>query len=262
MSADGYLDRDGLRLRYRLDLAGPAAPWIVFGNSLMTDLTVWDDQAPVVRGRWNVLRYDQRGHGCSDVPAESLDIGTLAGDLLALLGHLAIDRATYVGLSMGVPTGLAACSEAPERFERLVLVDGQARSAPTGRAFWDERIAFARAEGMAALAEQTIARWLQPERRRAPAGDRLRRMIAATPLDGFTAAAAALRHYDRSAILSEIAVPVRLIAGAEDGAMPATMEAMAQNISGASFHVVPDAGHVPNLERPDAFNPILAAALA
>ncbi|NGN41132.1 alpha/beta fold hydrolase [Mesorhizobium sp. CGMCC 1.15528] len=258
---EGTFVRDGVALNYRIDKADPAAPWLVFGNSLMTDLSIWDEQVAALASAWNILRYDQRGHGQSGVPVAALDIPTLAEDLLALIDFVGIERCTYVGLSMGVPTGLAAFGTRPELFERLVLVDGQARSAATGLAFWEERIAFAREHGMAALAEQTMKRWLRPKRYDSQQAERLQDMIAATQLEGFVACASALREYDQSAVLPQLDIPVRLIAGAEDGAMPATMKAIAGQIADAAFEALPDAGHVPNFEKPAEFNAALAAAL-
>lgn len=236
---------------------GDQAPWIIFSNSLMTDLSLWDEQVAVLRGRFNILRYDQRGHGASVVPDSPQVIPSLADDVIDLLDRCKIATCTYVGLSMGVPTGLAAYRKAPGRFERLILVDGQASRTPVGKAAWDERIAFGRAHGMAAMADQTVRRWLRPERVALPLGERLHAMIAATPLEGFVACASALQNYDEAAVLKEIKVPTLLVAGSEDGAIPATMRAMAAAIPGAKFQEIADAGHLPNYERSLAFNEIL-----
>lgn len=249
-------------LTVRIDRAGEDRPWLVFGNSLMTDLTLWDEVARPLAGRFNILRYDQRGHGRSVITQGSLALADFAADLLAVLEAVGVARCLYVGLSMGVPTGLAALRLDPGRFGGLILVDGQARSAASGAAFWDERIALARRNGMPALANATVRRWLRPERLGTPRAARLEAMIAATPLDGFVAAAAALRRYDESAGLDRIAVPTLLVAGADDGAMPETMRALAAEIPAARFAAIPDCGHVPVFERPDAFLVTTADALA
>ncbi|MDH7796968.1 MULTISPECIES: alpha/beta fold hydrolase [unclassified Beijerinckia] len=240
---------------------GDQAPWIIFSNSLMTDLSLWDEQVAVLRGRFNILRYDQRGHGASPVPGEAQTIPVLADDVIALLDRCKVATCTYVGLSMGVPTGLAAYRKAPARFERLILVDGQANSTAASKAAWDERITFARANGMMAMADQTVRRWLRPERVEQPLSERLHAMIAATPLEGFAACASALQNYDEVAVLAQIKVPTLLIVGREDGAMPATMHAMAAAIPGAKIQEIADAGHLPNYERPAAFNEILTSFL-
>ena len=57
----------GVTLEARIDgLIG--APWVVFSNSIMTDMRVWDAQVGALTDRFCVLRYDQRGHGASVVP--------------------------------------------------------------------------------------------------------------------------------------------------------------------------------------------------
>jgi 3-oxoadipate enol-lactonase len=248
-------------LHLEIERAGDGAPWIVFGNSLLTDLSLWDEVVRPLGRRFNLLRYDQRGHGRSAVPSHPLAMAELGADLTEVLDAAGVGRCLYVGLSMGVPTGLAALARAPGRFGGLILVDGQAKSAATGAAFWQERIALARAEGMAGLAEATVRRWLRPERLGTPMAERLRAIVAATPLEGFVAAASALKSYDESAVLGRIAVPTLLVAGAEDGAMPDTMRTMAAAIPKGRFVAIAEAGHVPVFERPDAFLAAIAEAL-
>ena len=67
------VEANGLSFRCRLDGDDRDAPWVVFSNSLMTDLSVWDDQADALSGPFRVLRYDQRGHGGTGVPGGPCD---------------------------------------------------------------------------------------------------------------------------------------------------------------------------------------------
>lgn len=98
---------NGAALNLRVE--GPeGAPWVVFSNSVLTDLSVWDAQAEALRGCYRVLRYDQRGHGASSLPEGPMDFHGYGADLIALLDACGVDRCTFVGLSMGAPTGLAA----------------------------------------------------------------------------------------------------------------------------------------------------------
>lgn len=252
--------RDSITLNVETCRAHEHAPWVVLSNSILTDLSIWDGQMSVLQGV-NVVRYDQRGHGKSSVTPSPLDFDILAQDLIDVLDGIGIDRVTYIGLSMGVPTGLAAYAMAPQRFERLVFVDGQAASAASGAAFWDDRISLARSEGMGAVADANVDRWLKtfgPQDNRAMT---LRRMMAETPLMGFCAAAHALRCYDYSEVLNRITVPLRMIAGAEDGAIPQAMARIAGQVSGSSLVTLPGLGHVPNFEAPEQFNVALLAAL-
>jgi 3-oxoadipate enol-lactonase len=246
---------DGAVLTACVESIDPAAPWVLFSNSLATNMSIWDSQTAALSGRYNILRFDQRGHGTSGLKEAPLGFFRLASDIIALLDHFEITSTAYVGLSMGVPTGLAAYSMAPQRFSGLLLSDGQAKTAPGGETQWRERINLAKAQGMATVAEATARRWLAEPTGAPLAG--LTRMIAATPLKGYVACAEALASFDLDAVLAKLDVPVLLVAGERDDRMPDTMRAMAERISGARFETVTEAGHVPCYERPEAFNALL-----
>ncbi|WP_245866672.1 alpha/beta fold hydrolase [Oceaniglobus roseus] len=246
--------RDGYTLHAEaIPPASDDARWLVFGNSLVTDLSIWAAQAAALAGRYGILRYDQAGHGQSGVPQAAVDFDDLGGDLLAVMDAAGLRRATYVGLSMGVPTGLAAHAQSADRFSALVLSDGQAKTAPGGAASWAERIDGARAAGMGAFAEETAGRWLTEGATAAQRAE-LTAMIAATPFEGFESCATALKGYDYAEELQRIACPVLLLAGAQDGAMPEGMVTkLKPAIAGAEMQVIDGAGHVPCFEQPAAF---------
>jgi 3-oxoadipate enol-lactonase len=243
-----------VELHYAIDFLDDSAGWIVFSNSLMTDLSIWDDQVAALGARHNILRYDQAGHGGSTLPPAPLDFDILGGHLLALLDRLGIVRCVAVGLSMGVPTVLSAWRIRPSVFAGMVVVDGQARTAATGRQTWEERIAFARAEGMSRMAEDVCSRWLQQQARGDGRGERLRAMVAATPIAGFEACARVLQDYDLSDVVPRLDVPLLAVAGACDGVMPETMRNTFGVLPLARHVEIEAAGHVPNLERPEQFN--------
>jgi 3-oxoadipate enol-lactonase len=255
--------RNGYTLAAELIAApAPDAACVVFGNSLLTDMTIWEEQVASLSEHVGLLRYDQAGHGGSDLPPRQSDFDDLGADLLAAIDAAGIERVIYVGVSMGVPTGLAAHRLNKSRFAGLVLCDGQCRTAPGGAAAWAERIADAEANGIAAFASATAERWLTA----GASGDRrarLESMMAATGFDGFRHGATALMNYDYSDELARIECPTLLIAGAEDGAMPASMASMLRPaIAGAEMVVIPDAGHVPCFEQPQAFTAALEGFLA
>ncbi|MBD0415615.1 alpha/beta fold hydrolase [Oryzicola mucosus] len=250
------LDFAGCSVYSRRDVANVDAPWLVFSNSLMTDHTIWDRQVAHFGGRYNILRYDQRGHGRSDAPT-SVSFDELSDDVLALLEDFEIERCVYVGLSMGVPTGLALAGKAPDRLAGMVLVDGQAATQPSGRQTWQGRIDFARANGMAAVAEDTVQRWFAKEFVSSGGADALRDTASAMRLEGYCACATALQGYDFSAEARAVAAPVLLLAGANDGAMPVSMRALAETIDDSRFLEIANAGHIPNLEQPEQFNAAL-----
>lgn len=249
---------------FHVRIDGPeGAPWLVFSNSLATDLSLWDHQVAAFGGRFRILRYDQRGHGGTPVPDTPATIEQLADDAAALMAAAGARGATFIGLSMGAATGLCLAAQPGSPVARLVAVDGQAATAPGGAATWEERIAFATENGMAAFADATLPRWFSKAAQAEGnlAIPRVRAMIEATPLQGMIACARALQAYDVRDGLAEMRQPTLLIAGAEDGAMPQTMRAIQGSITGAAFHEIPEAGHLPCIERPEAFNALLAAFL-
>ena len=233
------------------------APWVVFSNSLVTDLTIWDAQAAALAGSFRLLRYDQRGHGQTPPGASPPKIADLGRDLEGLLDHFGIAEACFVGLSMGVPTVLSVLRNRPGAVARLVLSDGQAATLPAGAKGWAERIDFARANGMQRVAEVTAERWLSPASLGGPVDRGIRAMIAGTPLPGYVHGATALQDYDYAAEVGRIACPLLVVAGALDGAMPENMRKTFGEVPGARVEVIPEAGHVPCYEQPAAFNAAL-----
>lgn len=254
---------NGLLFNLRLD--GPeGAPWMVFSNSLVTNLSVWDEQVTAFADRYRILRYDQRGHGGTEVPPGPATLEGLAEDAAALMAHLGIRGAVFAGVSMGAATALLLAAHRPDLVSAVIASDGQAGTAPGGAEAWQERIDLARARGMAAFADATVKRWFSPAAAEAgnPAIPRVREMIATTPEAGFVACARALQSYDFRAELPGLRQPVLLVAGEMDGAMPGTMRGMARAIPDARFVEIPGAGHIPCLEAPGAFNAAVEGFLA
>jgi 3-oxoadipate enol-lactonase len=263
--ADGFqfVACNGLTIRCRVD--GPSkAPWLLLSNSLLTDLSVWDAQVAAFAGRFRVLRYDQRGHGGTGLSADVVTLDVLVQDAVALLDKFGIHSAAIGGVSMGAATAFGVAVRHPSRVTRVLASDGQAKTAPGGATAWQERIARAEASGMPAVVEATIPRWFRPGfvAEAGPDFQRARAMMHATSLDGYVACATALQAYDFADGLPAIRVPVLLIAGAQDGAMPATMRALQGQIPDARFVEIAEAGHLPNLEQPDAFNAAMQPFLA
>lgn len=254
-----WVEHDGLRFRCRLDGSGGNLPWIAFSNSMVTDLTVWDHQVEALADRFNILRYDQRGHGGTSVPSGPCTFDQLGGDAAFLLDHFGIESCTFVGLSMGVPTALHVYEHHPDRIRRLVLSDGQSKTAATGAQTWQARIEAARAGGMDENARITIERWFGADFIASGKAERVRAMAAAVPLEGYVACARALQDYDFAHVLANIAVPTLLVAGANDGNMPDSMRDLAASIRGAQFVEIPGAGHIPNWEQAELFNRHLSA---
>ncbi|MFC0278452.1 alpha/beta fold hydrolase [Falsigemmobacter intermedius] len=255
---DGFVTTPAARLRVRVQRAAEAdRPWVIFSNSLATSHRIWDAQAEMLSGRFNLLRYDQRGHGESPATG-AVTIADLGADLAALAEHFDVRNAVGVGLSMGVPTMLAFAGRAPERLRALVLTDGQAATQPGGAAMWEKRVARARERGMDWVAEDIITRWFQPENRTLPGVKALEASIRTLSLEGYAACATALQGYDFASVAAGFDKPVLLVAGALDGAMPDVMARMEGIFPKARLQIIPGAGHIPNLEQTQAYNAALS----
>jgi 3-oxoadipate enol-lactonase len=232
-------------------LEGPEdAPVLVLSNSLGTTLEMWDDQAPALRERFRLLRYDGRGHGGFPAPPGPYAIGNLGRDVLSLLDRLEVVRASFCGLSIGGMVGMWLASEVPERFERLVLCCTAARLDPEA---WQARAEKVRAEGVGAVVDVVVERWFTPQFRasRPETFEWAGRMLRETDAEGYAGCCEAIRDMDLRDRLASITAPTLVISGADDPAIPPEHgEIIRDAIPGASFEVVPNAAHLANVEQP------------
>ena len=230
------------------------APWVVFSNSLATNLTMWDDQAAALADRFQILRYDQRGHGLTDAPEGKYSFDLLVADVIGLFDALEIERAHFVGLSMGGMTAVALAEKHSDRLDRVVPCDCGPASTPQSAQQWEERIAIAREQGMEALVEPTIGRWFPAEFLAAnkATADKVRAMIRTTPAAGFIGCAWALSDFDLRPGLSKIDRPTQFVCGGKDASLGGT-KALHAGVAGSSFVEIEGAGHISNVERPEIF---------
>lgn len=243
---------DGATLHVRCD-GDRRRPAVLLSNSLGTDLSMWDAQAAVLSLRFHVVRYDTRGHGGSSAPPGPATIAQLGADVLAVLDHLDIGRAHFVGLSMGGVTGQWLGAHAPERLDKLVLANTASRiGTPDG---WRERAAAVRAQGMGEIAAGAPARWFTADfaaRQPVLVGSMQKTLRAQSP-DGYAACCEALMDADLTTQLSRIVAPTLVIAGACDPVTTvAHARSLAAGIAGARL-VGLQASHLSNLEAPDRF---------
>jgi Predicted hydrolases or acyltransferases (alpha/beta hydrolase superfamily) len=246
---------NGQNLNIQID--GPAgAPWMVFSNSLASSFWQWAFLVNAFAGRFRFLRYDQRGHGGSAAPSGPFHMDDLASDFLGLLDAFEVDKAVFVGVSMGATTVLraAARTSAPSgRCLGVVACDGVWRSAAGAASVWDERFAIVRGMGVRGLAHSTIGRWFRPEfiASRPETVTRITEMIAGTSPKGYIRCGTALQDFDFSADYPAFTVPVLYVAGAQDGDTPAIMKEMADATPNARYRVIDHCGHQPGLEQPE-----------
>jgi 3-oxoadipate enol-lactonase len=252
-------------ITFNCEVNGPDnAPWLIFSNSLATNLHMWDRQAADFGGIFRVLRYDQRGHGLTEDPPGRYTFEMLIADVIGLMDALGIARAHWCGVSMGCATGMGLVQKHPDRFDRMVLCDNPGRSSPETRRQWEERIAIAQTGGMPALLESTMQRWFPPETLKAnpPHMDVIRNMILTTPVNGFIGCAAALGDHDFRPLMPQVKNPVLWMCGEKDGHNAAAMKVMQDELPGSPYVVLPGAGHISNMDQPELFTRSMREFLA
>jgi pimeloyl-ACP methyl ester carboxylesterase len=216
-----------------------------------------------------VLAPDLRGHGESGRSADpsSYSFEQLTGDLLGLLDALGIERCDLLGHSMGGMLALRAAMRAPERVASLVLMD----TAPGPLGFVDlSLLALAarigREAGMAALAQVLRARAKDDAARSAPDQRveeewgserfwawRSARVVAMDPAAYELLGRALVEQEDLSHRLAEIRCPTEVLVGELDHEFRAPSEVLARGIPDARLTVLPEAGHQPQHEAPEAW---------
>jgi 3-oxoadipate enol-lactonase len=250
---------NGIDINYEIH-GKEGAPWLVLSHSLACNMRMWDPQIDAFKGRYRILAHDMRGHGASGAPAGPYTLELLADDVLALMKHAGIQRASFAGLSIGGMIGQILALKQPGLFDRMVFADTAHAQNADAIAQWQERIRIAESKGMAALVASTMERWFTaPFRASAPA-QKIAALIAATPVAGYVGCGQAIMKLNTTARLKDIKLPVLAITGEQDGAAAGTRY-IGENIPGARFVSIAQAAHIANIEQPAAFNAALEAFL-
>lgn len=252
-----FLERPSHRLHYRIDGdtdGGQAKPWLMFCNSLGTDLHMWDAQVAGLRPHFRMLRYDRRGHGLSSAPPPPYGLSDLGNDALALLDALKIERVHFCGLSIGGLTGQWLGIHAGHRLAKIALC---ATSAKIGTAeHWIERLEAVRGSGLAALTDATAERWFTPAYTTVEPGavGKVLDSFVATSIDGYIGCCAALAGADLRDDITLIANPVMAVSGDGDPVCPPSdLEDIAARVQ-QGRHLSLPGRHIVNVESAQAFN--------
>jgi len=229
----------------------------------------WEPQMRAIPAGWRLITPDLRGFGGStelDSPS-ALAMSDYAGDVVDLLAELSISHAVIGGLSMGGYAALALLQSAPQVIEALVLADTRATAdTPEGRANRRNMLALVDREGPSGVAREMMPKLLgKTTRELNPSIEaQVRRLIKQQSPVAIRGAIHRMMHRpDSTALLAQVAVPTLIIVGAEDELTPPEdSRRIADAVPGATLVTIPAAGHLSNLEQPDAFNAALAAFLA
>uniref|UniRef100_A0AAU2V8P4 Alpha/beta fold hydrolase n=1 Tax=Streptomyces sp. NBC_00003 TaxID=2903608 RepID=A0AAU2V8P4_9ACTN len=257
------------------------APTLVLGPSLGTTLAVWEPQLPALSTHFNILRWDLPGHGSSPAwdpsprqptlessprwdlpphrptlessppwgpPPHRPTLETLAALLLDLLEELRVDTFGYAGISLGGAVGAWLAAHHPDRVESLALLCTSAHFGPPEP--WLERAGTVRAKGIGGVADSAPDRWFTPAFR-AP-----KQLLAdhhRVDPESYATCCEVLAGLDLRPELARITAPTLVIAGRNDVATPPShARELADGIRDAHLMELPRAGHLANVEQPEA----------
>jgi len=224
------------------------------------DHTMWAPQIAAFSPGRRVIAPDLRGYGASPMVPGVTPLATFAEDVVALLDELGVAEFVLAGLSMGGQIVMECYRQFPERIRGLVLADTfPAAETPEGKKARGDMADRLLREGMRGYADEVLHKMVAPYAAPEVAAH-VHRMMTSTPPEG---AAAALRgraeRPDYRELLTRVTVPALVVVGADDEYTPVSdAEAMHAALPDSTLQVIDAAAHMPNLERPEEFNGVLA----
>jgi len=249
--------------RIAIDHMG-AGPFVLFMHGIGGNRSNWHDQLPVFAEKFHAASWDARGYGASDDYDGPLDFRDFSRDLIRVLDHFNVARAHLMGLSMGGLIAFDFHATHPERVATLTICDsmpGMTGISEQGR----REFIRLRQEPLLNGKEPrdiapTVAKTLVGKSAKPGSFERLVASMSALHKDSYLKTIVATTNYARNLKLEDIHVPTHIVVGDEDTLTPpALSRAMASRIPGAHLTVIAGAGHLSNIEQPEAFN---AATLA
>ncbi|MBE3576077.1 MAG: alpha/beta fold hydrolase [Limnochordales bacterium] len=228
---------------------------------------MWQPQLEAFSARgWTAYAPDLRGFGRTrPLPAagEAVTPEMMAQDVVALLDHYRLPRAVLVGLSMGGYVAMAMARAFPERIAGLVLADTRASAdAPETRANRERTATLALEKGARAVAETMLGGLLRPGAGQDEAEVVLSLASQNEPAGVAAASRGMALRPDSTDILARLDCPALVLVGAEDVITPvAVAESIASVLPRGQLVVIPQAGHLANLENPAGFNAALLSFL-
>ena len=253
-----FANIDGHLIHYKHIPVSEERPTFVFINSIGTDFRIWEDVAHILKEHGNILLFDNRGHGLSDVVEDTRGLDDFTDDTVALLDHLSIKKCIIIGLSLGGMVAQIMANRIPQRIDGLVLCD-------TGYVigniqFWNERIKSVKEKGLASVSDTAMPRWFSGNfMKEEPIKVRgYKNMLERMPTTGYIKACEAIRDADLKDMAKEIKLPTLCIVGAEDKSTPPDeVKALADVIEGSGYSVIKDSGHLPCVDNPQVLSRLI-----
>ena len=227
---------------------------------------MWEGQLALAAQGWRVIAPQLRGFDGTPASAPASTVDDFAGDLVDLLDGLHIDQAVIGGLSMGGYIAFALFRHAARYFRGLVLADTRATAdTPPAIEGRQRMLKTVREHGSEAVADELLGKLVSDATRanHPEVVEALRAMIVGNSREAVAGAVMALMSRpDATPLLPTIHCPTLILVGDQDAITPPAMsEEMQRRIPGSELVVIPDAGHMSNMEQPATFNAALSRFL-
>ena len=239
---------------------------LVLLHAFPLNARMWEPQRVLADAGWRVIVPQFRGMDGGERVQPVTSTDDFAGDVIDLLDALHIEDAVFCGLSMGGYVAFAIFRHAPRYLRALVLADTRPQAdSPEGVAGRKKMIALVREKGAVAIADEMLPKLLGQTtlRERPEVVERVRGLILSNSPEAIAGAVTAMMtREDSTPLLATVHCPTLIVVGAEDTlTAPSASEDMQRQIPGSALVVVPAAGHLSNIEQPEAFNAALGQFL-
>lgn len=235
------------------------APVIVFIHGFPFNKSMWNSQVEALKDQYRVIAYDVRGHSDSDSGTVQFSIEQFVSDLIGFMDALKIEKATLCGLSMGGYIALNALENYAQRFDALILCDTQCTAdTPETKEKRMKAIENIKKHGVEQYADESIKNLFAPESFQTRLSEiaAIKAMIRNTSPQSISQTLLALAsRKETCSILPFIKIPVLIMVGEKDMLTPpSAARRMHEKIKGSLLNILDHAGHLSNMENPDAFN--------
>jgi pimeloyl-ACP methyl ester carboxylesterase len=249
--------RQGVSIEY--DDIGNGVPLLLI-HGFPLDRTLWRTQIAGLSQIYRVIAPDLRGFGqSSETDGEAVSMDHYAADLKSLLDSVNVKQAVVGGISLGGYIALAFYAQYAERVKGLILAN--TRATPDSEAGWQARLTSAQRvaeSGTGFLVESMAPKMLGPAAKPEIEIAVRSMMLRQRPTGVMSALRGMAARPDRTALLRFATVPVLIVSGTQDVLIPpADSEAMHTLIPNSRLVIIPDAGHLSNLDKADAFNHVV-----
>ena len=235
-------------------------PPLLFIHGFPLNRKMWQPQIVELSQVARVIAPDLRGHGESSATLGTYGMDLLADDCCTLLDNLGITQPVNLcGLSMGGYIAFAFYRRYPERVKGLILAATRAGpDSPEGKVNREKAVILVQEHGAPAIANSMLPKMLSVKTyiKRPELVEHIREIMENTSVDGIVGALLGMKaRPDSTPMLGQIAIPTLILHGIEDQLIPiGEAEALHRAIHGSSLGLLPDAGHLLNLEQPVLFN--------